>query len=90
MTVRDLMEILSGVDPDLPIATHANNHTTFPGDRMRVGVFEWGLSGGRHKTAVLLGNWIQWNIDGWNQCANGPRLAQDHTPPGHAHTHARP
>lgn len=57
MTVRELIDILQRCDPDMPIATHANNHTYMSGIEARthgpVRVALMDTYGGDH---VVIGN----------------------------------
>lgn len=57
MTSHELAHILLA-QPDLPIATHANNHTASIEDRMRVGfLHSW------RGDAILIGNFSRMNVN---------------------------
>ncbi len=80
-TVRDLIEILSRCDPDLPIATHANNHTFMvtTNGSLRVGLLH--TYAGDH---VVIGNISKLDINGRNYHVaelldGGPDVPRDWT-----------
>lgn len=62
MTVAQLIEALQRMPPDAPILTHANNHSTGLGSNndQRVALT---LCSGR--PAVIIGNWDEYNVNGW-------------------------
>lgn len=67
MKVKELIEVLKMCDPELPVATHANNHTYMSDNNRRThGPLQIGLLktyGGDH---VVIGNIIRRNINGPN------------------------
>ena len=65
MTAHELARILiSG--PDLPIATHANNHDCFQDGRIVVAVMRSNYAGGGYGLSVGIGNYSKT----YNQCPN--------------------
>lgn len=64
MTVGQLIEALRHMPPDAPVVTHADNHSTRPGDDQRVALT---ISGRRE--AVIIGNWSEYNVNQWEAAA---------------------
>lgn len=83
MTVGELREILAGLDPELPVGTHANNSDYFSGADERahgpLRVVRCRHYAGPH---VLIGNVSKRNLNGpnWQVVAeldNGPELPEE-------------